>query len=92
MGTATVLAAGEIVYTPAIGFHGEATLSYRMCDLAGLCSVPTIVTVTVMAVYPMARDDAAQAAYSTSVTVAVLANDVAGTQPLSSDTRPTAPA
>ena len=91
-GTATVSASGEIVYSPATGFHGDATLTYRVCDLAGLCSAPTTVTVTVTASYPTARDDAAQTAYSTSVTVVVLANDAAGAQPLSSVTVVTGPA
>ena len=84
-GTATVdPSTGAVGYTPAPGFHGEVTITYQVCDTTvpvAACDTATL-TVTVKPAGPSANDDAASTSYESPVTVSVLANDVAGAQPL----------
>jgi hypothetical protein len=84
-GTASVDANGNIVYTPETGYYGPDQLVYRVCDEAGLCASANV-TITVTPVGPTANADTASTKYMTPVTIAVLANDVAGAQPINAST------
>lgn len=37
-----VISAGKILFTPAIGFIGSATFSYRVCDANGCCDTASV--------------------------------------------------
>ena len=83
-GSAVVNAAdGSITYIATSGYHGQDQLRYEVCDQAQppKCASANV-TVTVTPRGPQAVDDAASTSYATSVTVAVLANDSAGAEPL----------
>ncbi|PAT34312.1 hypothetical protein CK620_08770 [Vandammella animalimorsus] len=59
-GTATVEPDGTFSFTPAQGFVGDATFSYKVCNEAGThCSEDTTVTVKVGATAPQVADDSA---------------------------------
>lgn len=49
-GTLTLNGDGTFTYTPAVGFYGTDTFSYRVTDPSGLASAPATVTITVLAV------------------------------------------
>jgi len=69
---------GLVTFTPVSTFAGNATISYRVCDLNTLCSTATI-TVAVSAVAgPVANDDEALIVMNTVAEILVLDNDVAG--------------
>lgn len=73
-GSASFTAAGVVTYTPAAGFLGSDTFSYRARNLSG-AEVEGRITVTVTAVPPRALSDVATTPYNTPITVNVLAND-----------------
>jgi LruC domain-containing protein len=73
---------GWITFTPAVGFSGQATVSYQVCDQLNLCA-QAVVTVTVGSPSgPTAVDDFASTPYNTPVQINVLANDIPGNSPL----------
>lgn len=73
---------GQIIFTPAVGFSGNSTVQYQVCDEAGLCD-QAVLTVTVgSATGPTAVNDNATTPFNTPVTLDVLANDIAGNSPL----------
>ncbi len=83
-GTATILPANgttnlvdKILFTPNIGFNGNATFTYTACStVVGTSpSSPASVTVAVNAVNPVAVNDTATADQNNAVTINVLAND-----------------
>ncbi|SDD16819.1 Ig-like domain-containing protein [Aquimonas voraii] len=73
-GSASFVADGVVTYTPAAGFLGSDTFSYRARNVSG-AEVEGRITVTVTAVPPRALSDVATTPYSTPITVNVLAND-----------------
>lgn len=73
-GSASFTADGVVTYTPAAGFVGSDTFSYRARNVSGM-EVEGRITVTVTAVPPRALSDIATTPYNTPVTVNVLAND-----------------
>lgn len=73
---------GQITFTPAPGFSGPATVQYKVCDQNNLCSQATLAVVVGSATGPTANDDNASTEYNTPVTIAVLANDAAGSTPI----------
>lgn len=73
---------GQIAFTPAVGFSGQATVEYQVCDQLNLCDI-ALLTVTVGSPNgPTAVDDNATTPYNTPVQITVLANDIAGNSPL----------
>ncbi len=80
-GTATVNAAGEVIYTPNPGFEGVDVLEYTVCDLCDedVCdSAIVTITVTDGGTGPLivAEPDIVQTPFETPVTIGVLGNDV----------------
>ena len=73
-GAAEVNDDGTITYTPADGFKGTDTFTYRATD-GNLTSNPATVTITVANAAPVANDDTATTATNTSVGIDVLQND-----------------
>lgn len=73
-GSASFTADGVVTYTPAAGFVGSDTFSYRARNVSGV-EVEGRITVTVTAVPPRALSDIATTPYNTPVTVNVLVND-----------------
>lgn len=73
-GSASFTADGVVTYTPAAGFLGSDTFSYRARNVSGV-EVEGRITVTVTAVPPRALSDIATTPYNTPVTVNVLIND-----------------
>lgn len=73
-GSASFTAAGVVTYTPAAGFLGTDTFSYRARNASGI-EVEGRITVTVTAQPPRALSDVATTPYNTPITVNVLAND-----------------
>ena len=75
-GTAVLVDAGTVRYTPEPDFHGPDRFTYVVGDGSGL-TAQAAVDVTVLPVNdaPRALDDAAETAEDTPVTIAVLAND-----------------
>lgn len=71
-GVATI-SGPNISYTPAAGYHGPDTVTYRIKDALNQTAT-AVVTFTVQAA-PSAADDAAQTATGRDVTIAVLSND-----------------
>jgi len=70
------LSAGVVTFTPANGFIGVATFTYRVRDPGGLLSPSATVRVTVANVAPVAVDDTATAPTGTSsIVVTPLTND-----------------
>ena len=89
--TVTMTAAGAYTYTPAAGFVGTDTFTYRLCDANNDC-VTTTVTITVTNRPPVAVNDSATTTGVTPVTIAVLTNDSdpdGDTLTISSNTTPT---
>jgi hypothetical protein len=77
-GTASV-SGSDVVFTPAAGFSGAATFSYRLTDNDGQFSTAQV-TVTVASAAPVAVADSANTNESTSTAaINVLANDTLGT-------------
>ncbi|MPY11599.1 Ig-like domain-containing protein [Arthrobacter bussei] len=87
-GTFTVdTATGGITFTPAPGFAGSVgTVRYVVADTGGRTATSTI-DISVLAVTPLAGDDAVTTRQGVPVTVDVLGNDSAG-----NDTTPLDPA
>ena len=78
---------GGLSYTPQTGFYGLAQLTYQVCDVnpqGALCS-QAIVSITITPNGPVANEDSVSTAYVSNVVIPVLANDVAGAQPLAID-------
>ncbi len=73
-GTVEINADGSVTYTPAGGFAGEDTFTYRAFDGED-ASAPATVTVTVRNAAPVAGDDNASTDTDQPVTIDVLAND-----------------
>ncbi|SFJ37360.1 Ig-like domain-containing protein [Jannaschia pohangensis] len=77
-GSATVLANGQVEFTPTAGFVGEVTISYDIIDDAGAVDTGTL-TITVEASgnrAPVAGDDAVSVTETGTLTnVTVLGND-----------------
>jgi large repetitive protein len=76
-------ATGEVSFVPTPSYHGSDVFSYQVCDV----SVPpkcasANVSVSVTPRGPTAVDDSVNTLYASAVTVAVLANDIAGAEPL----------
>jgi hypothetical protein len=80
-GSVTGISNGVVSYVPAPGYHGSDEFVYEACDVAQLCSNATV-RISVTALGPRAVDDSVQTENLSTVTVAVLSNDVAGAQPL----------
>jgi len=79
-GSATILTAGTVRYTPALGFVGNDTFSYTVSDgHGGVAGANVSVTVLPQSGTFRARDDSATTAYATQVAIDVLANDSAPT-------------
>ncbi|GAA3937383.1 tandem-95 repeat protein [Chitinophaga oryziterrae] len=81
-GTVTVNADGTVVYTPAAGYSGPDAFTYKVQDGAGNWSNVATVNVTVSATPPVATDDATTLTANSNVTIPVLNNDNAGTNPI----------
>jgi hypothetical protein len=84
-GTATPNANGSFTYTP--GAAGTFTFSYTVQDNATTPATSNVATVTVTVTAPVvnppiAANDTAATAFNTPVTITVLANDTAGTNPI----------
>ncbi|QGQ20469.1 tandem-95 repeat protein [Cellulomonas sp. JZ18] len=74
-GDAVVLPDGRVRYTPTTGWAGADTFTYRVTDEGGLTATATV-TVTTANTPPVAVDDVASTATSTTArAVPVLAND-----------------
>ncbi|MEX2187102.1 MAG: tandem-95 repeat protein [Pirellulales bacterium] len=73
-GTATVLPSGQIRFTPAAGFSGDATLRYTISSLGGLVSNQATVTIVVNEP-PTARPDSVTTPEDTTGTFNVALND-----------------
>jgi hypothetical protein len=75
-GTAVVIAAGAIRYTPLANFSGADSLQYEVNDgHGGTASALLSLQVTAEPDAPTARDDMATVVFSGSVDIDVLAND-----------------
>ncbi len=75
-GGSAALSAGVVTFTPAGGFVGVATFTYRVRDPGGLVSAAGTVRVTVANVAPVAVDDTATAPTGTTpIAVSPLTND-----------------
>ena len=72
-GTVTVHADGSYVYTPAAGFTGTDTFTYRVTDAAGQRTTATT-TITVVA-HAVATDDRVVGTQGRAVTIAPIGND-----------------
>ena len=68
---------GVLHFVPEAAFTGDASVSYRVADSFGNTATGTAV-ITVTAIVPEAKPDAAHAAFAHSASVDVVANDVAG--------------
>ncbi len=88
-GSVAVNPSGTITYTPAPGFSGTDTYTYRVCDAtdANNCSSNTVT----IAVTPVAVNDSASTPAGASVTFAVSGNDQGGVDPASIDLDPSMP-
>lgn len=86
-GTASI-SGGKITYTPNNNFVGEDALSYTVADTTGLTSNQATVTITVQQVAsaPTANDDFASVDEDSSINIDVLANDIAGSSSIDSNT------
>ncbi len=77
-GSTAVVNAGQIIYTPAAGFSGSESFTYRVSDAAANQSNAGTVTVTVVVAGntpPVATDDTLTTAEDVAGIVNVLAND-----------------
>jgi uncharacterized repeat protein (TIGR01451 family) len=75
-GTVTVAPDGTVTYTPAHGFVGNDSFTYRVCDVAALCDT-AVASVQVVRVPepPVAVDDSGTSLDGKSIVVDVVAND-----------------
>ncbi len=80
-GTLTFNSDGSFLYTPATGFVGSDTFTYKNSTSVGTSNTATV-TLKVMAAVPLARNDAYTVKHNTALSVnaatGVLANDYAG--------------
>ena len=77
-GNAVPQADGTITYTPAAGFKGDDTFTYRVADNDGAFSTAAQVMVTIASNQPpTAKDDSFQTAADSPAVLDVLANDTA---------------
>lgn len=67
---------GEVVFTPAKGFHGQASVDYQVADDRGVTASATA-TFEVTTGAPTATEDNASTPYMSEVTIDVLDNDSA---------------
>lgn len=77
-GSTAVVNAGQVLYTPAAGFTGDDTFTYRVSDASGNVSNTATVVVTVSVAGntdPVANDDALTVAEDTPGDIDVLFND-----------------
>ena len=76
-GLLSLSADGSFLYTPAPGYSGTDSFTYRACDDEGACSPPETVTITVDPVNdaPDAVDDSATTNEDSDATIDVLDND-----------------
>jgi|GEM_PF-3282199 len=81
-GTVNVNADGTVVYTPAKGYSGPDAFTYKVQDNAGNWSNVGTVNVTVTTIPPAVTDDATTLNANGNVTIPVLNNDNAGTNPI----------
>jgi fimbrial isopeptide formation D2 family protein len=88
-GSVVVNPSGTITYTPAPGFSGTDTYTYKVCDTndSNNCSSNTVT----IAVAPVAVNDTATTDAGTPVTFAVSSNDLGGVDPASIDLDPVSP-
>jgi hypothetical protein len=75
-GSAAILSAREVRYTPGPSFHGGDSFSYTVADPSGVTATATV-TLTVASINdpPVAVADAATVAEDTGATIDVVAND-----------------
>ena len=72
----TSVAGAAITYVPDPNANGNDTFTYRVCDVAGLCSSASVaVTISPINDAPSPVGDEATTAEDTPVTIAVLVND-----------------
>ncbi len=77
-GNAVTGADGTIVYTPAVGYKGDDSFTYRVADNDGAFSSAANVLVTIVSNQPpTAEDDTFQTAVNSPAIFAILANDTA---------------
>ncbi len=85
-GTVTVdPVSGKITYTPNSGYTGTDTFKYTIAtneDAAVTDEATVTITIAAAAVHPVATDDSDSTDVNVPVEIDVLANDVAGTNPL----------
>lgn len=75
-GTVSVTPAGQVIYTPAPGFHGLDTFTYQVSDNTGVASRVATVTVNVGQVItaPVANNIQVSTTIGTPISVSLLAN------------------
>ena len=71
---------GVITYTPESGFCGLDSLTYRVCDVQGLCATATVL-LSVECITLEALDDEATTPFDTPVLIPVLINDSPNADP-----------
>ena len=64
-----------IIYTPDIGFEGEDTFEYQICDFFGLCDEAEVVVTISENQAPIAEDDEAFTEVDEAVEICVAEND-----------------
>lgn len=80
IGTYTIDATGNYVFTPTVGYTGPASFTYQVCDdgSPALCDIATVY-LTVQAASPLppiSRNDLANTLLDTPVTGTILVNDL----------------
>jgi gliding motility-associated-like protein len=93
-GTFATNPSGKILYTPAAGFSGSASVTYTVQDNLGFASNTATVTITVSNNSPVAADDNASTTEGVAVQIDILSNDTDsdGTlEPMSVDLDPSTP-
>ncbi|BDX07891.1 putative Ig domain-containing protein [Planctobacterium marinum] len=75
-GTVSITAGNTLLYTPMSGFDGLATITYVVSDSFGATSTATVSVVVDGNQAPQALDDTVSTEFETSVTIAVLDNDM----------------
>lgn len=75
-GTFVLNSNGTYTYTPAINFYGTVSITYQVCDLAGLCD-DAVLTFTIVNVNdaPVASNDSYSTYEDTQVSGTVASND-----------------
>lgn len=73
---------GTVTYTPDLGFAGDDSFDYSVCDVTGSCDTATVSVSVVAPVPPDAVDDTASTQVDVPIVIDVVANDVAGTAPV----------